>query len=52
LLLRCGVQLAHKGSGGFFSHLNNVRRDGSEQKNRQINWLLHANKRLEEATLR
>jgi len=47
-----GFVVQRKGGGGFFTHLNMKRRDGAADHNRQLTWLLHANKRLEEATIR
>lgn len=44
---------AHARKGGFFSGLNQRRRDvGSAEHGRQVSLLLHANKRLEELTNR
>ena len=41
---------APRRAGGFFSGLNQKRRDGGQEHGRQVTLLLHTNKRLEEAT--
>lgn len=47
----CAVLLqAPRKTGGFFSGLNQKRRDGGQERGRQVTLLLHTNKRLEEAT--
>jgi hypothetical protein len=53
LLCVACVQAADVRKGGFFSGLNQRRRDvGSAEHGRQVSLLLHANKRLEELTNR
>jgi hypothetical protein len=44
------VQPARKSGGGFFSGLNQKRRDGGVEQGKQVTLLLHTNKRLEDAT--
>jgi hypothetical protein len=46
------TQSAPARKGGFFSSLNQKRRDGGAEQSRQVSLLLHANKRLEELTNR
>lgn len=46
------TQSAPARKGGFFSSLNQKRRDGGAEQSRQVSLLLHTNKRLEELTNR